>query len=84
MRILVTDDERDIRQVLRLLLENSGYEVIEASNGAMAVDIIMELITFPEKHLPHLSTFRFRFLRDACSSWETTDRNPTIHVRSDV
>ena len=42
MRILVTDDERDIRQVLRLLLENSGYEVIEASNGAQAVDIVME------------------------------------------
>lgn len=42
MRILVTDDERDIRQVLKLLLENSGYEVVEASDGAMAVDIIME------------------------------------------
>ena len=41
MKILVTDDERDIRQVLKLLLENSGYEVIEASNGAQAVDVIM-------------------------------------------
>ena len=40
MKILVCDDEFDIRNVLKLLLENAGYDVVEASNGASAVDIV--------------------------------------------
>ena len=31
MRILIADDEVEIRKVLRLLLENSGYEASERS-----------------------------------------------------
>ena len=42
MRILVVDDELEIRRVLRLLLENAGYEVSEASCGAEALDILRE------------------------------------------
>ena len=38
MRILVVDDEIDIRQILRILLESKGYEVIEAHDGAAAVE----------------------------------------------
>jgi len=37
-RILIVDDEADIRRVLRLLLERRGYEVREATNGQIAVD----------------------------------------------
>lgn len=33
MRILVIEDERDIRRILRQILELSGYEVAEAANG---------------------------------------------------
>ena len=40
MRILIVDDEIDIRKVLRLLLENSGYEIVEASDGAKAVEAV--------------------------------------------
>ena len=42
MRILVTDDEIDIRRILKLLLENNGYEVIEAADGKEAVGILKE------------------------------------------
>lgn len=31
-RILVADDETEIRDVLRLYLEKEGYEVVEASS----------------------------------------------------
>lgn len=41
-RILIVDDEADIRRVLRLLLENKGYEVLEATNGQIAVDLVRE------------------------------------------
>ena len=42
MRILVCDDEGEIRKILRLLLESSGYEVIEAKDGRGAVAALRE------------------------------------------
>lgn len=42
MRILIVDDEIEIRKVLRLLLENSGYEIVEAADGAKAVEAVRE------------------------------------------
>lgn len=41
-KILIVDDEADIRRVLRLLLESKGYEVREAINGKVAIDIVRE------------------------------------------
>ena len=40
MRILVVDDELEIRKVLRLLLEKASHTVLEAAHGADAVDIL--------------------------------------------
>lgn len=37
MRILIADDEAEIRKILTILLENSGYEVVSASDGLSAV-----------------------------------------------
>jgi two-component system, cell cycle response regulator DivK len=37
VRILVADDFDDTREVMRLLLEQRGHEVIEAGNGREAV-----------------------------------------------
>ena len=42
MRILLVDDEPEIRTVLRLLLTNAGYDVVEAGDGANAVDTVRE------------------------------------------
>lgn len=39
-RILVADDEKDIRSVLALYLENAGYDVVEAADGAEALGIL--------------------------------------------
>ncbi len=37
--ILVADDEKEIRELLRLYLENSGYKVVEAEDGQHAMDL---------------------------------------------
>ena len=42
MRILVVDDESEIRNVVKLLLTNKGYEVIEAKNGDEAIKSIKQ------------------------------------------
>lgn len=39
-KILVVDDEADIRKILRLLLQKKGYSVVEASNGISAVEAV--------------------------------------------
>ena len=43
MKILVVDDEYEIRNVLRLLFQNQGYTVILAENGDEAVRKMREL-----------------------------------------
>ncbi len=55
--ILVADDDEDIRKLVRLYLENSGYRIIEAVNGtdALAIlnkknfDLVILDIMMPEK-----------------------------------
>lgn len=41
-RILVADDETEIRDVLRLYLEKEGYEVVEAADGMEAAKLIKQ------------------------------------------
>ena len=41
-RILVVDDEKDITSLLRLRLEASGYDVLEAYDGQEALKIAQE------------------------------------------
>ena len=40
IRILVVDDEADIRRIIRNLLESRGYRVLEAPKGRLAVETI--------------------------------------------
>ena len=42
MRILVADDELEIRNVLRILLESASHEVMLAEDGVRATEIIKE------------------------------------------
>ena len=39
-KVLVADDEKDIRSVLRLYLEDAGYEVVEAADGAQTLEVL--------------------------------------------
>ncbi len=39
-RVLVVDDEADVRKVARICLEKAGYQVIEAEDGEQAIQQI--------------------------------------------
>jgi CheY-like chemotaxis protein len=39
-RILVVDDEPDLRFVLRRILERAGHEVVDAGHGAAALEVV--------------------------------------------
>ena len=78
MKILIADDEIEIRKVLRLLLENAGHEIIEASDGEKAclavsgdpsIDLCIMDITMPNmsgieatKRIREFSTLPILFL----------------------
>ena len=42
--ILVVDDENDILEMTSILLEDSGYEVLTASNGETAIEMVQNNI----------------------------------------
>lgn len=42
MRILVCDDEAEIRDILRLLLERAGYEVVDVDRASRAIDVLRD------------------------------------------
>ena len=44
MKVLIADDELRLRKVVALHLKKSGFDVIEASNGKMAVELAQKNI----------------------------------------
>lgn len=40
-KILIADDEAEIRQLLKLYLEKDGYEIVETDNGAEALSMCL-------------------------------------------
>lgn len=39
-RVLIVDDEPDIRRVVRMTLQKAGYDVLEAEDGEKAIEVI--------------------------------------------
>ncbi len=56
-RILLADDDHQVRSMLKLTLERAGHEIVEAEDGAQAVqrfssssiDLVITDIVMPEK-----------------------------------
>lgn len=42
LKILVVDDESNMRLLIRMILESAGYEVVEAAHGAAALERVKE------------------------------------------
>ncbi|MGE5218763.1 MAG: response regulator [Chloroflexota bacterium] len=56
-RILVADDERNVRKNLALVLEAAGYQTAEARDGDEAVELCKQMhpdIAFVDLHMPKL------------------------------
>jgi CheY-like chemotaxis protein len=41
-KVLVVDDESNMRFMIRMMLERAGYEVVEAAHGAAALERVKE------------------------------------------
>ena len=56
-RILIVDDSATVRQVLKMTLENCGYEVLEAVDGHVALDSLAKSqidMVMTDLHMPNL------------------------------
>ena len=42
LKVLVIDDEPPIRKLLRMGLETQGYQILDASNGKTALELMSE------------------------------------------
>ncbi len=42
MKVLIADDELRLRKVIALYMSKCGYEIIEADNGEVAVELVKE------------------------------------------
>ena len=59
--ILIADDEAEIRDLLRLYLENSGYDVLEAADGLEAMEILEKEhvdLAVLDVMMPHMNGIR--------------------------
>jgi CheY-like chemotaxis protein len=59
--VLVADDDPDVRESLRLILEDAGYGVVEAADGIAALDAlymnVVPFIVLLDVLLPHMSGY---------------------------
>jgi len=39
-RVLIVDDDKDVRYLLRVMLNRAGFDVVEASNGEQALELL--------------------------------------------
>jgi len=57
--VLVVDDEPDVRSLLREMLQEEGYGVLEATNGVAALAVLRDsarpLVTVLDQAMPELS-----------------------------
>lgn len=76
VRIMVADDDPEIRGILKTALETEGFEVVCVENGKQVIEQIQEDISLCllDIMMPEMSGI------DACKEIRKTDRTPIIMV----
>lgn len=76
-KILVAEDERDIRELIAFTLTFAGHEIIQASNGAEAVELapkIMPDLIMMDVRMPRMTGY------EACRAIKQMDEIKHIPV----
>lgn len=47
-KILIIDDEKALRQAMAQILQDEGYEIIEAGDGSQGLKLIKEATELPD------------------------------------
>ncbi len=59
LRVLIADDDRLVRQLISWVARDAGYDVIEAADGAVALQLLRTsstpLVALIDRHMPILS-----------------------------
>jgi len=77
LRILVVDDEPDLREVFKATLEYLNYEVITCSNGEDAIKLVYEMrpsLVFLDVVMPGMSGF------EVCKYLKSDDATKDIFI----
>jgi CheY-like chemotaxis protein len=67
-RILVVDDDRDLRDLLAAVLSSAGYEVLTAENGAAALSVLRTVLPdliILDLMMPVMNGWQFREAQNA-------------------
>jgi CheY-like chemotaxis protein len=77
VHVLVVDDDRAIRETLRLALEDEGYAVFEAADGLAALELlhahVVPMVVLLDLRMPRLDGVEV--LREVAGSAELSGRN---------
>jgi len=76
-KILVAEDERDIRDLVEFTLQFAGHEVVTASNGAIAVELasqVMPDLILMDVRMPKMTGY------EACRALKEIEKVSTIPV----
>lgn len=76
-KILIAEDERDIRDLIEFTLKYAGHEVIKASNGAEAVELASQVkpdLILMDVRMPRMTGY------EACRALKAIDEMKNIPI----
>jgi CheY-like chemotaxis protein len=85
-RVLVIDDDQDIREVVRIVLTEEGHTVTTAADGVQALSLLTDsaepFVALVDYHVPQLTGWRV--LQHGAARPEIAERHAFIFMTGDV